>query len=70
MEWFGGLKKVKKWNGMEWVEWCKQIYRQCFYKENKKKQTIEKKNVVNLRIGQQLIYKKKIIIITPAISTV
>ena len=26
MEWFGELKKVKKWNGMEWVEWCKQTY--------------------------------------------
>ena len=24
MEWFGGLKKVKKWNEMEWVEWLGQ----------------------------------------------
>ena len=24
MKWFGELKKVKKYNGMEWVEWCKQ----------------------------------------------
>ena len=21
MKWFGGLKNMKKWNGMEWVEW-------------------------------------------------
>ena len=26
MEWFGGLKKVKKWNGMEWVEWWGQTW--------------------------------------------
>ena len=30
MEWFGGLKKVKKWNRMEWVEWCKQTYGSYF----------------------------------------
>ena len=24
MEWFEGLKKVKKWNGMEWLEWVGQ----------------------------------------------
>ena len=24
MKWFGELKKVKKYNEMEWVEWCKQ----------------------------------------------
>ena len=27
MAWFGGLKKVKKYNGMEWVEWCKQTWK-------------------------------------------
>ena len=26
MEWFGGLKKVKKQNGMEWVEWWGQTW--------------------------------------------
>ena len=31
MKWFGELKKVKKWNEMEWVEWCKQTYGNFFY---------------------------------------
>ena len=26
MEWFGGLKKVKKQNEMEWVKWYKQTW--------------------------------------------
>ena len=32
MEWFGGLKKVKKQNRMEWVECCKQTFNRAGFR--------------------------------------